>query len=353
MNHNLRLQNLRRLFDAAEIEALLVTQPENRYYLSGFGGSSGTLLVTPQAARLFTDFRYTERARTEAPDCEICEVKGDPLTALPAAIDELGLKQIGFEAEATFGDYRKLEQTLAGAGATVVPTEGLTASLRQVKDGDEIALIGQAVEITAAAFRHARDMMRPGITELALAWEIEKFMRDNGSQALAFPVIVAFGLNAAQPHAVPTGRSLNQGETVIIDTGARVGGYTADMTRTLCLGTPDAKFKEVYHLVAQAQAAAFKALAPGKTGAEIDAAAREVIREAGYGEAFGHGLGHGIGLVVHELPRLAAGAGELTEGMVFTLEPGVYLPGWGGVRIEDDAMLENGAARTFSTMGEI
>jgi len=355
MNHRQRLDKLRDTFSAADIDALLVMQPENRRYISGFAGSAGLLLVTGTAVRLFTDFRYTERARAEATECEVCQVNGDPVSALPEALRELRLKRVGFEAEATvYSGYRRLEQSLAEAGAATVPTEGLVASLRQIKDAAEIALIEQAVEITTAAFRHAQAVLRPGITELALAWEIEKFMRENGSETLSFPVIVAAGPNAALPHAVPSGRSINRGETVIIDTGACVGGYTADMTRTLCLGNPDARFKEVYGLVSRAQAAAFKALAPGRTGAEIDATAREVIVEAGYGEAFGHSLGHGIGLAAHELPRLAAGdAGVLAEGMVFTLEPGVYLPGWGGVRIEDDALLEHGGARTLSGMGEI
>ena len=354
MDYSKRLIKLRARFAASGLDALLVTQAENRRYLSGFTGTAGTLLITPDAARLYTDFRYTERACAEAPDFEIREISGDAAAALTDAA-ELKLKRIGFEADdITYSASVKLQQAAVKAAAEVVDTEGLVADLRQTKDSEEIALIERAVKITVAALRHAQEITRQGVTELALAWEIEKFLRENGSEEIPFPVIVASGPNAAQPHAVPTKRSIGRDESVIIDIGARVGGYTADMTRTFYTGRPAGKFREVYDLVARAQQTAFAALGPGVTSAAVDDAAREVIREAGYGQAFGHALGHGIGLATHELPRLAANAtGALTDGMVFTLEPGVYLPGWGGVRIEDDVVLKDGAARTFTKMGEI
>jgi Xaa-Pro aminopeptidase len=355
MEYPLRLNKLRAQFAVQNIDALLVTQPDNRRYLSGFAGTAGTLLITPLTARLYTDFRYTERAQTEAPDYEIHQIAGDLNTALAEAIKELKLERLGFEAnDVTYHASVNLREAVSGAGAELVATVGLADELRQVKEPSEIVLIESAVSITLAALRHARDLTRPGITELALAWEIENFLRENGSQELPFPVIVASGPNAAQPHATPTERSIGRDESVIIDIGAKVGGYTADMTRTFYTGAPAGKFREVYDLVARAQAAAYAALLPGVTAGEVDDAAREVIRQAGYGPAFGHALGHGIGLATHELPRLAARVDTvLTDGMVFTLEPGVYIPGWGGVRIEDDAVLEGGTARTFSYLGEI
>ena len=329
MDYAKRLNKLRAQFAGQAVDALLVTQPENRRYLSGFTGSAGTLLITRHTARLYTDFRYTERAQAEAPDYEIRQIEGDMFTALAAAAAELKLKRPGFEADdVSYSNSEKLRQAISKAGAELVATVGLAENLRQVKDASEIALIESAVAITLAALRHAREIIRPGITELALAWEIEKFLRENGSQEIPFPVIVASGPNAAQPHAVPTARSIGKDESVIIDIGARVGGYTADMTRTFYTGTPAGKFREVYDLVARAQAAAYAALRPGVTAAEVDGAARELIRQAGYGKVFGHALGHGIGLATHELPRLAANADTvLTDGMVFTLEPGVYFPG--------------------------
>jgi len=355
MDYSKRLIELRARFTARNIDALLVTQPDNRRYLSGFAGTAGTLLITRDATCLYTDFRYTERARAEAPDFEVREISGDAAAALADAAAGIKSMRVGFEADnVTYRDSLKLRRAASQASAEIVDTEGIIADLRQIKDDDEIAMIEKAVKITVAALRHAQEITRQGVTELAIAWEIEKFLRENGSEEIPFPVIVASGPNAAQPHAVPTKRSIGGDESVIIDIGARVGGYTADMTRTFYTGSPAGKFLEVYDLVARAQATAYAALVPGITAAAVDGAAREVIRAAGYGQAFGHALGHGIGLATHELPRLAANAdARLTDGMVFTLEPGIYLPGWGGVRIEDDVTLENGVARTFTEMGEI
>ena len=222
-------------------------------------------------------------------------------------------------------------------------------SLRAVKEPEEIELIKKAVEIADAAFEYIEGIIQAGMTEKHVAWEIEKFLRENGSQAVPFEIIVASGPNSALPHAKPSERVINPGEPVVIDMGAKFDGYASDLTRTICLGTPDDTFKKVYDIVLDAQLAAMSIIKEGMTGQQADSSARTVIEQAGYGEAFGHGLGHGVGLATHELPRLGPNSTEpLTSGMVFTIEPGIYLPGWGGVRIEDTVMMENGKVRVIS-----
>ena len=226
---------------------------------------------------------------------------------------------------------------------------GLIESLRAIKEPDELELITRAVEITDAVFENIESMVHVGMSEKEVASEIEKFLRQNGSQAVPFEVIVASGPNSAIPHATPSLRKIRSGEPVVIDIGARVEGYSSDLTRTICLGTANDTFNRVYNTVLEAQLEATTKISKGMTGGQADSLSRNVIEKAGYGEAFGHGLGHGIGLAVHEQPRLGPNSTDLiTSGMVFTIEPGIYLTGWGGVRIEDDVIIENGKARVIS-----
>ena len=203
--------------------------------------------------------------------------------------------------------------------------------------------------IADAAFEHVEGIISAGMTEKQVAWEIEKRLRESGSEAVTFEIIVASGPNSAMPHARPTERVINLGEPIVIDMGAKCDGYASDLSRTVCIGAPDDTFIKVYHTVLDAQQAAMSIINEGVTGHQADSAARKVIKRAGYEEAFGHALGHGVGLAPHELPRLGPGSTEpLTGGMVFTVEPGIYLPGWGGVRIEDTAVMQNGKARAIS-----
>jgi Xaa-Pro aminopeptidase len=225
----------------------------------------------------------------------------------------------------------------------------MVESLRAVKEPEEVELITQAAEISDAAMEHIGGKLRPGMTEKEAAWEIERYMREKGSQPLPFDVIVAAGPNSALPHAQASARAIKEGEPIIIDIGARVSGYGSDLSRTFCLGNADDKFKKIYSIVLGAQETAMAIIKEGISGGEADQLARTVIEESGYGKAFGHSLGHGVGLAPHELPRLGPNSSDrLAEGMVFTIEPGIYLEGWGGVRIEDMVIMEKEKVRQSS-----
>lgn len=319
------------------LDAFLVSQPENRRYLSGFTGSAGFLVITPDQALLLVDFRYVEQAGGQAPDFEVVQFKGQLEEELPGLIERLGGERWGFEsAHVTVAQHEKYEPAFAEAGVALEGTEDMVEALRASKDEEEIARLREAVRITDEAFAHVVDWVHSGVTEKETAWEIEKYMREHGAEGLAFPTIVASGPNGALPHARPGERPLQPGEPIVIDMGAIYQGYCADMTRTICLGEPDERFWEIYTLVQEAQERAEDGIRAGISGVEADGLARQVIEEAGYGEQFGHGLGHGVGLAVHEGPRLSRLAeGNLPAGAAVTVEPGVYIPGWGGVRIED------------------
>lgn len=352
-----RLKRLRHDLVEKEIDGILISQPENRHYLSGFDGTAGYLLITPEDTVLATDFRYTEQARAQAPDYRIFQITGNMSDWFPQLVTELNLSRLGFETgHVTFALYRQLTDVLKEAQSQLqlVPVDGLVESLRVIKELEEIELIAKAVEISDRASEYIKDTIRTGMTETEVAWELERFMRENGSQGVAFDIIVAAGPNSALPHARPSERRINAGEPVVMDIGAKVGGYGSDLTRTICLGTPDDTFNKVYDTVLGAQLTALALIKPGMTGNEADNLARTVIEEAGYKEAFGHSLGHGIGLVTHENPRLGPNSTEvLSPGMVFSVEPGIYLPGWGGVRIEDLIVMEENEIRVLSKATKI
>ena len=345
-----RLSGLHQRLAEEKIDGILVSQPENRHYLSGFDGSAGYLLITPQNKILATDFRYLEQAQRQAPDYKIFPIAGDILNWLPGLVAEVGVKRLGFEGRhITFAQHQQLTDILKSSPLELVPQNGVIESLRVIKEAEEIELITQAVEITDNALGYIEGIMHSGMTEREVAWEIEKSLRERGSEPIPFEIIVASGPNSALPHAKPSSRPIQQGEPVIIDIGARIGGYSSDLSRTICLGTGDDTFNQVYDIVLKPQLTAIAAIKKGMSGGEIDHAARTVITEAGYGEAFGHGLGHGIGLAPHEQPRLGPdSADKLAAGMVFTIEPGIYLTGWGGVRIEDVVVMEEDKIRVIS-----
>jgi len=346
MNH--RLEKLRQKLEENQLETILVSQAENRRYLSGFTSSAGFLLVTEKHAILATDFRYIEQAQEQAPDFEIFRIEGEPQKWFPALISSLAVKRVGFDAnDIPFSIYRKL--VAAGGEVELMPTEELVESLRAIKDEMELTSITKAVEMTDAVFDEVAPNIQPGMTEKEVAWEIEKSLRERGSESVPFDLIVASGSNSALPHARPTDRALLPGESVVIDIGARCEGYSSDLSRTIFLGDEDKTFARIYDVVLGAQLTAIATIEAGMSGEQADALARTVIEQGGYGEAFGHGLGHGIGLVPHELPRLGRGSSTvLSDGMVFTIEPGIYVKGWGGIRIEDVVVLEKGKARVLS-----
>ncbi len=352
MKRDNRLEKLRQKLAEREIEAILISQPENRYYLSGFDGSNGILLITLKDKILATDFRYIEQAKRQSPDYELFKIGGNMESWLPGLIDRLNLRSLGFEAgHITFTEYHRIKDILdeAELQLKLVPIDGLVESLRAIKEPEELEIITRAVAIADAAFEYIADTIHPGTTEKELAWEIEKFLRENGSEQIPFDVIVASGANSALPHAKPSQRVIKSGEPVLIDIGAKLKGYGSDLSRTIYLGNSDDTFKRVYEAVLEAQLKAIAETAAGMSGDQTDAIARGAIIQAGFGDSFGHGLGHGLGLAPHEQPRLGPDSqDELLDGMVFTAEPGIYLVGWGGVRIEDTVVMENGKIRVLS-----
>jgi len=338
---------------ANDIEGILISRPENRRYLSGFDGSAGFLFITPKDSVLATDFRYTTQAKSQAPDYKLLTISGEISQWFPPLINELGIKRLGFESEhIAFAQHQRLCDILneGNSQAKLIPVDGVVESLRALKEPEEIELMTRAAGIADAAINHIREKLHVGMTELEAAWGIEKFMREAGSQPVPFEIIVGSGPNAALPHALPTERAIGESEPIVIDIGARVEGYGSDLSRTFCLGAPDETFKKVYDTVLGARDTAIAIIKEGMNGAEADQLARTVIEEGGYGEAFGHGLGHGVGLAPHESPRLGPNSTDkLADSMVFTIEPGIYLEGWGGVRIEDMVVMEGGKLRQISS----
>ncbi|HEU5316467.1 MAG TPA: aminopeptidase P family protein [Chloroflexota bacterium] len=352
-----RLAALRRGLQRTEprVDAVLVSEDQNRRYVSGFTGSAGQLLVTADAALLLTDFRYVEQSAWQAPDFEVVKTEGFPWPAVAEQAKRLGVRRLGFESEhLTVDQHTRLTAALRETAPDVAlaPLTGCVEESRQVKDAEEIERLRTAVLIADRAMEAVTRRLRPGMTEKAIAWELEVEMRQHGAEALSFPIIVASGPNGAMPHHRPSDRAVREGETITIDMGCKVGGYCSDLTRTVVLGEPDATFWGVYDTVLRAQQTCEGRLRAGMTGKAGDALARDVIAAAGHGEHFGHGTGHGVGLAIHEQPRLtytAAGEATVPEGAVVTVEPGIYVPGWGGVRIEDMVVVGKDRCHVLTT----
>jgi Xaa-Pro aminopeptidase len=337
----MRLTELRESLVTEGLDAILITQPENRRYLSGFTGSAGVLLISQDEAVLATDFRYYEQVGKQAPDFRLAKITDKFKTLLPELVQQIGAESVGFEsAHLTVDQYQEWQEVTEGAVSTsrfeLVPTKELVEEIRAIKDEDELSKIKKAIALADEAIAHIAGFIEPGMKEKEVAWELEVFMRIHGAEKLAFDLIVGSGPNGAMPHATVSERVVQAGEPIVIDLGAVVDGYNSDLTRTICAGQPDDKFREIYEIVLEAQLTAEQNIRPGMTGKQADGIARQVIEEAGYGENYGHGLGHGVGLAVHEKPVVGRLSKDVLEpGMVFTVEPGIYLPGWGGVRIED------------------
>jgi Xaa-Pro aminopeptidase len=317
------------------VDALLLTHLPNVRYLTGFTGSSGLALLTPAEGVFFTDGRYAEQSRHEVPDLERVASMDGLAPAIRERCGALGVQRLGFERHAvTVAQLERWETAFEGIELVGVGEE--VERLRWMKDAEEIASLRAAQEATDAAFDEVLDALVVGISERQTAVHLAQAMERNGADGLAFEPIVAFGEHAAEPHHRSCHRALAEGDVVKMDFGATCEGYHTDMTRTVAFGEPVAELGKVHDLVAEAQQAGIDALRPGVTGGEVDRAARSVIEDAGYGEAFTHGLGHGVGLEIHEGPSLRRdGEDPIPEGAVVTVEPGVYLPGIGGVRIED------------------
>ncbi len=344
-----RLARLRAKIAENNLDAILISSDENRAYFSGFRGSAGYLWITADDAMLATDFRYTEQAGVQAPDYRIVRIgTGTPWWRDAAA----GAGRIGFEDQsATVALYNTLRDQLKELDAPpeLVPVGAMPSQLRAVKDPQELELLVRAIELADEAIETVGASLRPGMTERDVSWRLERTMRELGADGISFDTIVASGPNGAKAHHKPTDRQLEAGDGVVIDMGALYEGYCSDITRTFVLGRASEQFRTVYDIVLAAQETAEATATAGMTGAEVDGLARSVIEEAGYGDHFGHSLGHGIGLAVHEMPGVGPSSpGVIEDGMVFSVEPGIYLTGWGGVRIEDLVVMENGRPRVLT-----
>ena len=352
-----RIEALRRQLARISLDAILISQGENRRYLSGFTGSAGFLLITQNNALLITDFRYIEQAQSEASEFEVVRIQGSSFGWFASLAEELGITKLGFEErDISFSIYKELTGALheVSGKRSLLPTDGMVESLRSIKDDGELKSLEQAAALSDAALEEVLPQTQPGISERELAWKLESFMRAQGSEPLPFDIIVASGPNSAQPHVKPTDRAILENEPLVIDMGARIGGYASDITRTICLGDGDSTFNRIYDIVLGAQLTAIATLQAGMNGEQADQLARMVIAEAGFGDNFGHGLGHGVGLAPHEEPRLGPNSTDIiAEGMVFTVEPSIYVSGWGGVRIEDTVVLEKGNVRPLSKANKI
>ncbi|MHB1511017.1 MAG: M24 family metallopeptidase [Acidimicrobiales bacterium] len=351
-----RLARLRARFDDFGCDGLLVTSLTNVRYLTGFSGSAALLLVTATDALLVSDGRYREQAEHQlaAAGVEATIEIGRPLEQLDA-IDRAtrGLRRLGLEAgDITWGGKQRLEKKLSslGSGGSLVATEGLVEELRTVKDAGELARIELAADIADVGLAQVKGRLRDGLTEAQFALELDFEMRRRGADGVAFATIVAAGPNGALPHHEPSDRRIDEGDLVIIDFGSEVEGYRSDMTRTLCVGRVVApELLDLLDAVLISQRAGVRAIRPGVSGAEVDAACRDSLERAGYGDLFVHGTGHGVGLEIHEAPAVAAGSPDiLVEGAVVTVEPGAYIPQVGGVRIEDTLVVTATGARTLT-----
>lgn len=346
-----QLNKIRRELEQQGLDAFLISRGENRRYLSGFTGSDGWLLISKSTACLAVDFRYVEQVKQEAPEFETLHIKGKLISWLPDLVISLNCMAVGFEADdVSYSTFNQLNDVLKDKHQfKLKPTTNLVESIRAVKDQQELANIIQAAALADAVMEYARTFICPGMTEKQVAWELEKWLRENGSEVLPFDIIVGSGPNAALPHAKPSQRVIGNCEPIVIDLGARINGYCSDLTRTFCCGEEDETFSKIYDITLGAQLAALATIKSGMNGEQADQISRTIIEQANYGDSFGHGLGHGVGLAAHELPRLGAHSTDvLTDGMVFTIEPGIYLPGCGGVRIEDTVLLKERKIETLT-----
>jgi Xaa-Pro aminopeptidase len=336
-----RVRGLQKRLMKSGATALLVTNPCDIRYLTGFIGADSWALIPMRGTKVYilSDFRFDEQIQKEAPHAKAIMRKKSLADELAGLADSLRLKKIAISPDYTTLTARKALVKHLGAKRLLVTDDGLLQQ-RAVKDADEVKAIRKALSIQQQAFRETCDFIKPGQSEYEVAAYLEYRMRALGADGVSFPSIVAADANASLPHAVPGKKKIKAGGIVLIDWGAKWGGYCSDLTRVVAVGKMKPKMREIYRVVLHAQLAAIDAIMPGRKLSDIDAVARGVINQAGYGDRFGHSLGHGIGLDIHEQPVLAGKAkGELEPGHVVTVEPGIYLPGVGGVRIEDDVLV--------------
>jgi Xaa-Pro aminopeptidase len=335
-----RREQIKKACNVLNADAFLVSNLVNVRYLSGFTGSNGFLWISGNNDFLFTDSRYTEQGREQTCD-QITVSLSSGFSALEEVSRLYSITNVAFESHhLTYSEFIGLGKLL-NPRVNLIPSEGVVEKIRSVKDKDEVELIRKAASLADDAVTFGIKESRPGKSEFEIAWVIEKFLRENGADGVAFDTIVATGANSAKPHHRAGSTIIKAGDPLVIDMGALLNGYRSDITRTILVDGEDEKFRRVYEVVLEAQITAIGAVKEGMIGKELDLIAREVITNHGFGQKFSHGLGHGVGLNVHEMPMVIPSSEHiLEEGMIFTVEPGIYLPGWGGVRIEDMVLLE-------------
>lgn len=339
-----RVDYLRQLMAASGLDGVLAYSAENRRYLSGFTGSTGYVAIGRGGASFITDFRYKEQAAKQCANYDIIIQSNNLSETLAQVLVKNNIKRLGIEEDfMTVAFYEEIRKAMPGI--QLIPASGIFAKLRIRKEPIEVENIRKAAAIADEAFRHMLDYIRPGLREDEAALELEYFMKKKGASGTSFESIVASGVRSSLPHGTATEKTIENGEFLTLDFGCVYNGYCSDMTRTVFIGKATDKHRKIYDIVLRAQLEALKAIKPGVTGRSVDSTAREIIKKEGYGEYFGHGLGHGVGLAIHEEPRLSLlGETILEPGMVVTDEPGIYIPDFGGVRIEDLVLVtENGA----------
>lgn len=343
----LRVEKLRKKMQEENLDSFLITSPYNLRYLTNFTGTTGLAVITLEKAFFITDFRYTEQAAAQAQGFEIIKNVGPIFEEVADLVQKEGLRELGFEeTTVSFLEYSVLEEII---DVQLIPISGMIEELREIKDEEEIAIIEKACSIADLAYDHILKMIQPGMTEIEVANQLDFYMRSLGASGVSFETIVASGLRSAMPHGVASKKIIEQGDLITIDFGCYYEGYVSDMTRTFAIGDPGEQLKEIYQIVLEAQLAVLEVAKPGVTGKQLDAVARDYITKHGYGEAFGHSTGHGIGLEIHEGPNVSVRAEkQFVPGNIITDEPGIYLPGIGGVRIEDDLLITSDGNRVLT-----
>ena len=354
-----KLKKLRDQFDSADIDAIWIFNPYSRRYLSDFkaedlvwGETSGSLLISRTKAILLTDSRYETEAKAQAGEYEIFVYRDGVIAGLLSSAEKEDIRKLGFEENSiSWGLYNKLFLGISEAAKPIelIPAEGIAEKMRIIKDADEIHLMEKSANAISFVIDTVIKELKFGLSEREIARRISVLAEEAGAECLAFPSIVASGPNAAFPHASPTDRLITEGDPVTIDIGIKLEGYCSDITRTVFMGKPSMELKNIYNVVRKAQLAGISAVSPDAEASYPDMVAREIIKNAGYGSYFGHGLGHGVGMAVHEAPRLAPKqTAILKEGMVVTVEPGIYIPGLGGVRLEETIVVEKHKPRVLT-----
>jgi Xaa-Pro aminopeptidase len=346
-----RVNRIRGILGDDHLDGILITSLENVRYLSGFTGSDAALVITEATGYFLTDFRYTTQAREEVSGFELIQYK-KKIEGLSDLMNDLGLRVIGFEPHyMTYQVHRDLAEKLRGGD--LVSMDEKVKNIRAVKDEDELGLIRRAIDIAFKSLRETEGRIKPGAQEREIALELEFSMRRNGADNVAFDTIVVSGEHSALPHGKPSQKRIRKGDSVIIDFGAGYRGYYSDETCTFFCGKPNRRQEEIYRIVKEAHDTAIASVRPGMKAMEVDAIARGRIKDAGYGAYFGHGTGHGVGLAVHENPVIGPESKDVVqEGMVFTVEPGIYIPGWGGVRIEDMVLVRGDGCEVLTGLSK-